>query len=73
MSREVRVCNFTLIKIVFDWVGVLTNFCINSHKESWKCCEILLIRVLMVRLGVEYEYYSNTLCELRGLTLWDKI
>jgi hypothetical protein len=27
----------------------------------------------MVRLGVESEYYSNSLLELRGLTLWDKI
>jgi len=27
----------------------------------------------MVRLGIESEYYSNTLHELRSLTLWDKI
>jgi len=27
----------------------------------------------MVRLGVEFEYYLNLLCELRDLTLWDKI
>jgi len=27
----------------------------------------------MVCLGVESEYYSNSLRELRGLTLWDKI
>jgi hypothetical protein len=27
----------------------------------------------MVCLGVESEYYSNLLRELRGLTLWDKI
>jgi len=28
---------------------------------------------IMVRLGVESEYYLDLLCELRGLTLWDKI
>jgi hypothetical protein len=29
--------------------------------------------VIKVCLGVESEYYSNTLRELRSLTLWDKI
>jgi hypothetical protein len=27
----------------------------------------------IIRLGVESEYYSNSLRKLRGLTLWDKI
>jgi hypothetical protein len=55
------------------------NRCVNSvtlqivlHCSPMRCQSILAFRCIfrwMVRLGVEYEYYSNTLCELRGLTL----